>query len=937
MNRFFKKLFLLAAVALTASAASAQMGPVPVDKDVRIGKLDNGLTYYIRHNETPKGQADFHIAQRVGSALEEENQRGLAHFLEHMCFNGTESFPGNTIIDWLETKGVKFGRDLNAITGVDQTVYRITNVPITNNAVQDSCLLILHDWADALLLEPEEIDKERGVIHQEWRTTNVGQMRILENLLPVIYPDNVYGHRLPIGTMEVVDNFPYQALRDYYEAWYRPDNQGIIVVGDIDVDYIEGKIKEIFGPIKMPENPKERVYFPVADTPGTIFAIGSDPEQTVGVMRLMFKNDPIPDEAKNDQQYLMMQYVVRMITNMLNQRLNDLQMKPDAPFAQAAVNYGEFLVAKTKDALELIVVAKDDDILPGFEAAYRELLRAVRGGFTSTEYDRARSEYLSRFEKIYNGRDKRVSGAYAQEYIQNYLDNVPIPSIEDEYAIMQGLANMLPVEVINAILPQLISNDNRVLLAMLPENDTFKVPTQQEYEAIIAAVDAENIEAYVDEVNTDPLIPVLPAPGKVVSVADDAQWGTKVLTLSNGVKVVVKTTDFKKDEILFGAQAIGGSSSIPDDQANDLIVLPIMLQANGLGTYKNSDLEKYLKGKQAQIGLNISEYDRTIEGSSTVKDLPTLMELIYATFTSYNIDADEYASMQNMIASVLANQESNPEYIFSKYLQETLFKSPAKHTLTSDVVKAANRENIVKIAHDAMQNAADYTFYFVGDVDVETLTPLLEQYIATLPAIAENATKDYVKNPDRSVAPGETVKEFTTKMSTPQTWCCILSVGNMPYNIKNRFIISIASQILSNRLLKKIREEMGAVYSIGAVGDMSRLGVYNTVLQIPFPMKPEMKDQVLAEINTMLQGMTENVTDAELDPIKEYMVKTFIENTEKNNAWLGAMQGAQINGVDTFNGNVDAVKSITIDDVMNFMKEFMAQGNHKTIILDPAE
>ena len=899
--------------------------------------MPNGLTYYIRHNETPKGQADFYIAQKVGSILEEDNQRGLAHFLEHMCFNGTTHFPGNSLIDWLETVGVKFGQNLNAYTAVDQTVYNISNVPVARTGVQDSCLLILHDWANDLLLEPAEIDKERGVIHQEWRRSMAGQMRILEKLLPTMYPGSKYGERLPIGTMEVVDNFPPQALRDYYETWYRPDQQGIIVVGDIDPDYIEGKIKSIFADIEMPANAKERVYETVPDNEGTIYAIGSDPEQQIVIGELMFKTDPFPNEMKGEMQYLLTKYMISMLTSMLNARLDEIGSKPDAPFAQAGVTYDNFILAKTKDALTLIAVAKDKDITPAMESVYRELLRASRGGFTVGEYERARAEYLSRLEKAYNGRDKRQSEAYVNEYVAHFLDNEPIPSLEDEYQLMKQIVPMLPVDALNQILPQLVTNDNRVMLVMAPEKEGYTLPTEASLAAMIAKVDAETIEPYKDEMKAEPLIPALPEPGKVVSVKDDAQWGAKVITLSNGVKVVVKNTDFKKDEIRFVAQAIGGTSVIGDDQADNLIVLPVALEQHGLGSYTGSDLQKYLQGKQASVRVTIDDYTRSLSGSTTVKDLPTLMELIYMTFVDFTVDADEFKAAQNMYAGILANQESNPQYIFQKRINETFYDSKASQSLSAEIINRADREAIVNVIKSQLANAADYTFYFVGDVDVETLKPLLEQYIAILPADAKNASKSYVVNAAREIKGGTATDTFTTKMETPQTWCAILIEGDMPYTPADKKISSIVGQILSNRLLKKIREEMGAVYSIGAGGGMMRVGKYNTMIQIPFPMKPEMKDQVLEEIHKMVADMANNISDDELNPIIEYMVKNAQEEKDQNSPWIEAMAATQLNGVDVFNGDVEVLKSIKTADVKKFMKDLLKQNNYRVVILDPAK
>ena len=423
-------LFLLIGLAtLTTTAHAQQMEQLPPDPQVRIGKLPNGLTYYIRHNETPKGQADFYIAQKVGSINEEDSQRGLAHFLEHMCFNGTENFKGNEVVSWLETKGVKFGQNLNAYTAVDETVYNISNVPVGNVAVEDSCLLILHDWADGLLLLPEEIDKERGVIHEEWRMRMVGAQRLMEKQLPLMYPGSKYGERFPIGTMEVVDNFPYQVLRDYYEKWYRPDQQGVIVVGDIDVDRVEAKIKELFSPIKMPENPAAREYPAVPDTPGTIFAIDADPEMSNARATMYFKSDVLPRELRNTPAYLIQDYAIDMIISMLNARLDELGASADAPYAAAGSYYGNYFVSSTKDALTIVALGKDANITPSLAAVYRELLRAQRGGFTVSEYDRAREEYLSKLEKAYNNREKTDNEVYVRQYVRSFIDCTPMMDI----------------------------------------------------------------------------------------------------------------------------------------------------------------------------------------------------------------------------------------------------------------------------------------------------------------------------------------------------------------------------------------------------------------------------------------------------------------------------------------------------------------------------
>ncbi len=939
MKKIFSRLlFVLIGVIAFSTQVRAQMptDPLPLDPQVRKGVLPNGLTYYIRHNETPKGQADFYIAQKVGSILENDEQRGLAHFLEHMCFNGTENFPGNELVTWLETKGVKFGQNLNAYTSIDETVYNISNVPTASIAVQDSCLLILHDWADGLLLLPEEIDKERGVIHEEWRSRNVGQQRLMEQMAPAMYPGSKYGYRLPIGTMEVVDNFAPQVLRDYYEAWYRPDQQGIVVVGDIDVDRIENKIKELFSPIKMPENAPERVYEPVPDTEGTIIAIGTDPEMPNSRATIYFKNDVLPRELRGTMAYWLQDYICDMLTAMLNNRLGEISSTPDSPFAAAGSYYGNYFLSDTKDALTLAAIGKGDDILPGLASVYRELLRAERGGFTVSEYDRARSEYLSRLEKAYNNREKAESSSYVNTYVRNFIDNTPATGIEMKYQTLNMLLPQLPVDLVNATIKELISDNNRVVTVMLPEKDGIKVPTEEAVRQMMAAVDTEDIPAFVDEVKDEPLIANLPAPGKVVATQELPQWGATEWTLSNGAKVVVKKTDFKADEILLDAQALGGTSVYPDTYANTLIFLPEGLGQYGLGTYTYKDIQKYLQGKQCHVYFQFDDYCRDISGSTTPKDLKTMMELLYSHFTQFNMSADEFQATKNMLTGFLHNQETNPQYIFSRDLRKALYDNPRKAALTVEAVEAASLDQVNQIVKDMTANAADYTFFFVGNVDMDELKTLCEQYIATLPGDAAAASKAPAIDGSLGLKKdGDKMTSFTTQMQTPQTFVAVLEFADMPYTAKDRALSDIAGQVMTERLLKKVREDMGAVYSIWASGAMSRQSVPNTVIQSVFPMKPEMKEQVLDIIAQEFKNMESDVTAEELAKAVEFEVKEATEAKEKNNAWLSTMAATALNGVDVFNGNVELLHSLTPADGQDFMNRINANGTYRIVILDP--
>lgn len=483
---------------------------------------------------------------------------------------------------------------------------------------------------------------------------------------------------------------------------------------------------------------------------------------------------------------------------------------------------------------------------------------------------------------------------------------------------------------------ELITADNRVVIAMIPDKDGYTVPTEESLAAAFNAVDGETIEAYVDEVKSEPLIPSMPQPGSIVKTETDNQWNAEKWTLSNGATVIVKKTTFKNDEILFGATAKGGGiSTLPNEKANSIIVMPLALTQNGLGSYTYSDLQKYLQGKQASVDFSMEEYSRNLSGTTTPKDLPTLMELIYMTMTDMEMTDDEFTAFQNMYSGLMQNQSANPQFIFSKNIMSSLIKSPKGQMVTADVIKGANREDLLSIAHNAMANAADYTFFFVGNIDTDALKPLVEQYIASLPGDASKSVNTVITDTDIEIAAGHATHTATAPMETPQTWAAIIVEGNLPYSTKNRTLASVAGQILTQRLIETVREKEGAVYSIGAQGSMKRLGKYPITIQTVFPMKPEMKDKVLGMIETEFNNMTTNVKDEELNKVKEFMVKSCTEEKELNQPWINAMAGAALNGIDTFNGNIETINSLTTADVMTFMKELLSQGNYQTVILDP--
>ena len=925
MNFWKKSAAMIIFIGGVASGFAQQMPPIPTDPNVRVGKLENGLTYYIRHNELPDNQADFYIAQKVGSILEEDNQRGLAHFLEHMCFNGTTNYPGNLLREYLESIGVKFGANLNAYTSIDETVYNISNVPVTRETVVDSCLLILHDWANDLTLDHEEIDKERKVIHEEWRTRTGAMMRMYEKVFPVMFKDSKYAYRLPIGTMEVVDNFPYQALKDYYEKWYRPDQQGIIVVGDIDVDKVEEKIKKMFSPIEMPENAAERQYFPVPDNDEPIIAVAKDKEQQVPIIYLFHKHEAVPDEMKNNMGYLAMNYMTSMVGNMLNARLEELTQKPEPPFIQAFAEDGIYLLAKTKGAFMGLAVAKEDGILTSTEALMTEIERVRQFGFTASEYARAKADYLRALESAYNERDKMRNAQYVNEYVRHFIDNEPMPGIENEYAIMNQIVPNIPVDAINQMVKQLIGEKNIVLSVFCPEKEGMKYPTEAELKAVIDKVKAAKLEAYVDKVSDEPLMKELPAGGKVVK-SEEGPFGSKVLTLSNGVKVVMKKTDFKADEVKMQAFSTGGTSMFDDKDAVQFKLINQVAGLGGLGNFSNVDLDKVLAGKMASASAYVNSLTEGISGSCSPKDMETMLQLTYLRFTAPRMDQDAFTSFISRNKAALANAEADPNTAFGDSINVALYnRHPRAISIKAETLDKIDYSKVMELYKDRFADASDFTFVMVGNIDEATATPLIEKYLGSLPSTKRNEKFRDV-NPD--IRKGLYENNFTREMETAKSSVLMVASGKCEYTQKNVVMMSMLGQLLNILYTQTVREEAGGTYGVSCNGQLSKYPEAEGVFQIYFDTDPERRPQMVELINKGISDFIAQGPKAEdLNKVKEYMMKTYQQNQKENSYWMGILNTMLWEGVDMNKGYENTVNGISIEDLKKFAKDFFGQEN----------
>ena len=929
---------VLIVIGTMAAMAQMQMPPVPVDEAVRIGKLDNGLTYYIRHNNWPENRAEFYIAQRVGSIQENDDQRGLAHFLEHMAFNGSKHFKGNDLLRWWESVGVKFGRDLNAYTSIDRTVYNISNVPTTRESIVDSCLLILYDWADGLLLEKEEIEKERGVIHEEWRLRTSATMRMLERDLPKLYPNSKYGHRMPIGLMEIIDNFEPQFLRDYYEKWYRPDNQGIIVVGDVDVDKVEAKIKALFSQIQLPANPAKVIDEIVPDNDKAIYVIDKDKEMQYNIVELMYKHDVFPDSLKGTMAYLFADYVKDAAVGMLNDRLKEYAEKPESPFLQASASDGDYIFARTKDAFQISALPKEGQTEAALKAALIEARRAADFGFTATEYNRYKANWMSTLDKQYSNKDKRYNAHFVNEYVQNFLDNEPIPSLDYYYATMKQVVPMLPLEAVNMVMKQLVaqSDTNLVVLNFNTEKDGLTYPTAESFQKAIAEARAEQIVAYVDNVKDEPLMTVLPKKGSITKEVKNEKLGYTELSLSNGVTVVLKQTDLKKDQVLLSGEGWGGSALYGADDYANIKMFNGVIEASGLGNFSHTELEKALAGKIASASLSLDTYRQKVSGSSTPKDVETMLQLVYLYFTNINKDQKSFDNLMQTTEVELKNRSFTPEVVFSDSIRSTLScNDPREKALEKDDLKFVNYDRILQMAKERTANAGAYTFTIVGNYDEAAIRPLIELYLASLPS---QKKIEKGKDVDHTFK-GVVVNNFKHKSETPKAISVIVWYSSqIPYNLENSIKVSMASQVLNMVYLKKIREEASAAYTVQAMGNASRNDFRDdATLFVYCPMKPEKADVAVNIMREEMEALAKSCDADMLAKVKEYMLKNIDDQAKTNGYWIETINNWRQFGLDFHTDYKQVVQAQTPETVSALAKQLLEAGNRAEVVMLPAE
>ena len=936
-----------ALAALVAFAAVAQMSnrpayPVlPQDEAVRTGQLENGMKYYIRHNDKQKGLADFYIIHDVGAIQEEDNQQGLAHFLEHMAFNGTKNLPGKMLIEYLEKIGVKFGANLNAGTSWDYTQYLIKDVPVSRQGVIDTAMLILHDWSHFITLDHSEIDKERGVIKEELRTRDGASWRSTINLLKTLFKGTKYEHRNLIGHLDGLQNFSYDDIKSFYHKWYRPDYQAVVVVGDIDVDKIEAQVKSLMADIPAPAADaatKEVITVPNNQEP--IVSIFEDPEMVESDIALYIKRAAMPKEMRNTIVAEQVSLINIIGSTMANARLAEIAAKPDAPFTSAYISNGGVGICPTLDALTLGVNTKDGGLKAGFAAALTELERIRRHGFTEGEFERAKAQVLRREEQAYNNRNDRMNGQYVQRYLSAFRRGTAFPSAEIEWKTDSVIISQMPLEAVNQVYAKYVTDHNNVIIANAPKKDGVVNPTEADVLEVLKTVKASEIAPYKDNTVKVPLIDNVAAlkGSKVKKVAQNATLGTTEWTLKNGIKVVVKPTTFKADEVNIRMVAQSGVSNLSDEDYYTGKYLSMAMSQMGVGKFSSTELRKQLSGKSASTAVSPDDYTTTIVGGGSPKDLETIMQLLYLRFTAPRFNEDDFKATMSQYISYVENLKSNPDYKSSSEQLKTLYKNNyRRQQISTEVLNAIKYERLEPIYRALTANAADYTVYVVGNVNLETLQPMVEKYIGSLPT-----SKKITKRVDDGVhyATGEVVNDFTHPMQQPKVSVCRIYTGDIEYNLENSVTMNFLQDILRSRYTISIREEKGGTYGVGVGGSLDPLYNPSYQLVVQFDTNEAMADELSEIVVAELKQIAANGPKSEdLEKVREYMVKEWNNRLVQNGAWMNYIYqfytyGEAVNRVANYE---NIVKSMTAEKVAALAAKVLADGNMTYVVMRPAK
>lgn len=923
---------LLAALSMSAQRADK----LPIDKDVRVGHLDNGLTYYIRHNEQPKERAEFHIAQAVGAVLEEDNQNGLAHFLEHMAFNGTKHFAGKGIINYFESIGVNFGGNINAYTSIDETVYRLSDVPTVREGIIDSALLVMYDWSCGLLLEPDEIDAERGVIREEWRTRATPGRLLYKDIVAKKYPGTQYGKRDVIGDTAVINNFAYDALRDYYHKWYGPDLQAIIVVGDIDVDKIEQKIKDLWKDVPARANRGERPLYTVPFNDRARVVTASNKEAQSTDINIEWLHEQMQSSLRNTPYEYRRNICLSLICSMMNNRFSDITEDPNASFKSAGVGYGE--IVKLKDAFLASVSPKEGRETEALNDLLYQLEKMQRYGFKQSELERVKTNYLNSMENSLKSKNTRSNRSYVNEYVRNFEDQESIPGIDWEVRFAQEQIPTITLTELNMMVRTLMHNHPTVSITG-QEKEGIHIPTEEEVLAMMQAVQKAEIESPEDLVYRTQLIKKAPKAGKIKSTSSDERYGTTEWTLSNGIRVIFRPSKFDENSISLQAYSMGGSSLVKTEDLPSLRLTTSLIYEMGLSDFSRRELNKAMTGKSAGASLSIDTYSESVWGSSSIKDFETMLQLVYLNFTAPRRDEKAYETYMNRQKEGLRNRNKNHKTVFGDSLALTQ-SCHSERTLIFDMdaLEKVSLDKVMEIYHDRFDNPGDFTFIIYGDINPadKNVQKAVCQWIGGLKT--KKAAPEQWRDWNIHAPKGIVKNHFTREMEIRQTTNRIQYTSDeIPYSLENAVTMELIGRILSTRYLESIREREGGSYGVGCGGWVTRIPYASARLVMQFDTDPEKEERLMQVIHEEVQTIVKDGPLAQdLQKEKESMLKDYKENLQTNWWWRSAVYDRLVYGDDLLADYEKTVQGITAEKIQALLTKLVAAGNVFEVVMSPA-
>ncbi|MCP4552655.1 MAG: insulinase family protein [Bacteroidetes bacterium] len=935
-----RKLFNLAAflflpVLMLAQPAEFLKQPVPIDPNVKYGVLDNGMTYYIMHNEEPKDRASFYIMQNVGAVMEDDDQNGLAHFLEHMAFNGTQHFEGKGIINYLEQYGIAFGRNINAYTSLDETVYNLSSVPTTNQGLMDSCLLVLHDWSNYLLLTDEEIDAERGVIKEELRTRENANFRIDNILRPFKYKDSKYAIRDVIGDLDVIENFDYDVIRRFYHDWYRTDLQAIAIIGDFDAAAMEQKVIELFSSIPAVENPKERLYYEMPDNDEPIVAIATDPEAQQSMIWLYYKHDNVKKEDKNVG-YYRNSLIQQLYGQMMNERFNEIVQKGNPPYIFAQTFYGSYTA--TKDAYTSLALVQNNGVEKALTTILIENERIRRFGFTAGELDRAKLNLLRSLEKAFKEKDKRNNDRFAREFKAHYMNNEPMPGIEIEFQFAQGLLPSIALAELNSLPEKWITKKNMILTLQGPELEGSILPTAEQALAIIDEVANMELEPYKDEVSDKPLVEKEPKGSPVVSSKEVEALGITEWILANGVKVIIKKTDFKQDEILLSAFSEGGYSLMSEEDLASASMLGSFIGMYGVGEFDNIGLQKMLAGKIVRVNPFLESETEEFTGNASPQDFETMLQLIYLHFENPRFDEQAHDAYNSRFAAFVENRSKDPNQVFGDSVSLIMANHhPRVKPMDKEYIKNVKFEKIKRIYLDRFKDASDFTFIFTGNIDAEEVKPLIEKYLGGLTDVDRKETwvNNHIYSPK-----GFVKRPFEKEMENEKSRVFINYNDSFKYSHENKIALSLFRYILRLRYTESIREEEGGTYGVGVRTQKLHYPEEKFSLRMQFDCAPEKADYLTTLIYLEVDKLIKDgPTQIDLDKARENSLKVRAEDLRKNRFWQTVVRAyyyddENIVSEENFN---DILESFTVESLKEIANKLFSKANKVEVIMKPKE